>query len=82
MAVWCVQRLLPCSGGAACVHACVWTQHSVHCVRSHAQGGFSGWVKDGLAVETSKVDYEAGQIDVLNDNLEVIAARVGVYVLS
>ncbi|KAF5835772.1 hypothetical protein DUNSADRAFT_6912 [Dunaliella salina] len=38
-------------------------------------GGFSKWVKNGLPVETTKADYEAGQIDVLNDNLEVVAAR-------
>lgn len=39
------------------------------------QGGFTRWVKDGLPVE-KKSDYEAGQIDVLADNLEVVAARV------
>jgi len=39
------------------------------------KGGFSKWVKEGLPVETAKADYEAGQIDVLNDNLEVVAAR-------
>ena len=31
--------------------------------------------KDGLPVE-KKTDYEAGQIDVLADNLEVVASRV------
>eukprot|EP00983_Pelagomonas_calceolata_P016577 523367-Pelagomonas_calceolata.AAC.6 len=47
-------------------------------VQNDALGGFSKWVKEGLPVETAKADYEAGQIDVLNDNLEVVAARVSV----
>jgi len=40
------------------------------------QGGFSKWVSSGLPAAPRKADYDAGQLDVLNDNLDVLAAPI------
>ncbi len=44
---------------------------------AHMQGGFKGWVAAGLPVtEPGDAEYTASAVDLIGDNLEVVAQRV------